>query len=101
MKRSDWLWILIRLLGVYLLTRAIFAVPNAIGGIVAANAFRIFATMGDDALAEMHKAFFFKSLIDVFRLVIYSLLAWYFLRGGKWFHRFITPKDAPADTEND
>jgi hypothetical protein len=95
MNRSDWLWVVTRLLGVYLLAKAIMAIPAAFSGFVMVWAFWG-EVRGDDTMGKMIQMTLYAGIGGVLQFIVFSLLAWYFLRGGKWFHRFISPQQGAA-----
>ncbi|WP_409523681.1 hypothetical protein [Nitrincola sp. MINF-07-Sa-05] len=90
MKKSDWIWVSIRIFGIYLLVLAIISIPDAIGiiyGLVnmadAANSSSELASF----VNSLYEAALIKGATTMSQLAIFSVAAYYFLRHGKLIHK--------------
>ena len=97
MNKAEWMWVAIRIFGIFLLVMAILAIPSAIAAIYHASIFQGFsgtdlttATNGAEKISmklfNMQKAQSIRSILEV---IIYGLFGFYFMRGGKAIHKVI------------
>ncbi|WP_409523682.1 hypothetical protein [Nitrincola sp. MINF-07-Sa-05] len=90
MSKSEWIWVAIRLFGIYLLVLAFISIPDAIGNIYALV--YMLDTTGNssdsasmvNSLRKSAKAAGSKATAQ---LVIFLVAAYYFLRHGKAIHK--------------
>lgn len=102
MDKEEWLWVAIRVFGLYLLVLAIMAIPDAISGIYAGGIYRHLVSVteagrGSSQTAqlfhEMRQAQAALSIKSILQVVIYLLFGLYFVRGGKILHRVLCRTD--------
>lgn len=103
MSKSDCMWVGIRLLGLFLVAKAVLVLPEVPAKYMAKESVRELAQVVDES-KEAHKIF--KEMGDVLacgwvesaiKFVLYSLAGLYFCRWGKIFHRFIMPPEEVVD----
>ena len=89
MSKSEWIWVAIRIFGIYLLVLAIISIPEAIGAVYAhlhladaAGRSSDFASMAD----SFRKAAVSKGITALSQLILFSIAAYYFICRGKLIH---------------
>ena len=97
MNKSEWIWVAIRIFGIYLMVLAIIAVPDAIGNVYglmhmadAVQKTGDFATMA----SSLQKAAMAKGTTAMAQIVIFSIASFYFLRHGKAIHNLASRENA-------
>ena len=95
MNRSEWLWVALRVLGLFFLAKGLITLPTIPVGIVLLRSVESLPDQihedGDEghlssALAENMTA----SLIThIMEFALYSLLSIYLCRRGRWLHAFM------------
>ncbi len=90
MTKDEWIWVAIRIFGVYLLVLAVISIPDAIGQIYAMiklsgatesthDLAKVSISLRDAALA--------KGVTAISQLILFSLASLYFLKYGKLIHK--------------
>lgn len=113
MTRQDWIWVAIRIFGIYALVYAVCAIPEVIsssGNYYAYSATRTYR-MAESGMVEafdkrMQTTALFSLLGSIAKVVIASIFSYYLLRRGNFLFRVMCrinpPKpDAPAPTKAD
>ena len=97
MSKNEWIWVAIRIFGIYLLVLAIISIPDAIGNIYAliqmadgAESYPELASMA----RSLNKAVVAKGTTATSQLVIFSIASYYFLRHGKAIHKMANHENA-------
>ena len=109
MTKQDWIWVAIRIFGIYLLVLAIVALPNLLGSLVVLyHTWGVLGTkpvmdMGQagQALAELSRnvsvANVERSIGALSRVLLYGGIGLYFIKSGKLIYRWVFPPDAPTN----
>ncbi len=106
MKREDYIWVAIRVFGIYLLVLAIVSLPLLVSSAYSTWAMRDLAldTRGDPdmslglQLASRLAIAHVTSLIAAAgKAVLFSLAGWYFLRRGSLIFRLVSIRDPLSD----
>ena len=93
MSKEDWIWVAIRIFGIYLIVLAITSVPALVMNayIVSQN-----AALQVDTVDKMHDTIFQAAAAsltnNIVRVVLFSLIGFYFLRSGKLIFKLISRK---------
>ena len=97
MTKDEWIWVAIRIFGIYLVVLALRAIPDVIGSFYAASQLTE-VLQSDDILATSAKAMksasLTKGLTSVAKLLVFSLFGFYFIRHGKFLHRLASSEKA-------
>lgn len=97
MNKSEWIWVAIRIFGIYLLVLAIVSIPEAIGNIYGliymADAVKGSGEFGSMA-HSLQKAAMSKGVTATAQLFIFSIASYYFLRHGKVIHSLALRENA-------
>ena len=97
MTKDEWIWVAIRIFGIYLLVLALIAIPDVIGNFYAASQLTEFS-QSDDILAASAKslkgASITKGFTALMKLFIFSIVGFYFIRHGKFLHRLASSENA-------
>jgi len=104
MTKEDWIWVAIRIFGIFLIVKAITALPDVVGGVAQASQWR---SLGDSRcyrgdLSEEFRVFdelrstAFTVMVSrlmkaVARVALFAVCGVYFLRGGRLIFRLIRP----------
>lgn len=90
MNKSEWIWVAIRVFGIYLLVLAIVAIPDAIGNVYAL----IHLSGSSQDVSELksfseslQKAAMANGVTGSCQVVIFLVASYYFLRHGKAIHK--------------
>jgi hypothetical protein len=90
MTKDEWIWVAIRIFGIYLLVLSVIAIPEAIGNIYAylkmSSAIQESAEFGKLA-TSLKEAAVAKGSTAVAQLILFSIISYYFLRHGKFIHK--------------
>ena len=97
MNKEEWIWVSIRIFGIFLLVMAILSIPRAIAAIHYVTVFQGFSgaevtatTNGSEKLAlQMFDVRKSQSIRVIFEVIVYGLFGFYFMRGGKVIHKII------------
>jgi len=97
MNKEEWIWVAIRIFGIFLLVMAILSIPRAIASIHYASIFQSFsgsevasATNGTEKFAiKIFDAQRSHSIRSILEVIVYGLFGFYFMRGGKAIHKII------------
>ncbi|OZG72812.1 hypothetical protein BTA51_12595 [Hahella sp. CCB-MM4] len=97
MNKGEWIWVAIRIFGIFLLVLGIKAIPDAVSGIY--GYIQISAAIGDNAelaqvVAATQKAALTGSVKAITSILVYLPFSYYFLRHGKWLHRLASSETA-------
>lgn len=97
MSKGEWIWVAIRIFGIYLLVLAIISIPEAIGNIYGlfhmADAAKGSGELGSMA-SSLQKAALAKGVTATAQLVIFLIASYYFLRHGKAIHNLAMRENA-------
>ncbi|MEE2602742.1 MAG: hypothetical protein VX595_06720 [Pseudomonadota bacterium] len=97
MNKDEWIWVAIRIFGIYLLVLAIISIPEAIGAIYAhlnvADAANRSSELASVA-GSLRKAAVSKGITAVSQLVLFSVASYYFICRGKLIHRLASRENA-------
>lgn len=97
MTKDEWIWVAIRIFGIYLLVLAVIAIPEAIGNMYAYIKMS-FAIEDSSELAKLatslRGAAIAKGFTAIAQLILFSLVSYYFLRHGKLIHRLASSENA-------
>jgi len=107
MNKEDWIWVAIRIFGIFLIVMAILALPRLISSAHIAWVYRGQWTLCDDisesseAITDLMKKAYAQTLADLisngFRVVCFTLIGIYFLRGGSLIFRLINPPESKGE----
>ncbi|WP_062814995.1 MULTISPECIES: hypothetical protein [unclassified Alcanivorax] len=90
MNKDEWIWVAIRIFGIYLLVLAIISIPEAIGAIYAhlnvADAASQSAEIASFA-DSLRKAALSKGITAISQLMLFSMASYYLICRGKLIHR--------------
>lgn len=97
MNKEEWIWVSIRIFGIFLLVMAILAIPSAITTIYSAFLFQGFPAQELSSAADestqmayqIFKAQSAQSVRAVLEVIIYGSFGFYFIHGGKALHKVI------------
>ena len=106
MDKKDWIWVAIRIFGIYLLVLAITGLPGLVSSAYSTYVFRDMAKMYDsmtqddnsDAMNALNNMFgkMYATSVSSFagsvvRVVLFSIIGIYLLRSGKLIFKLIYP----------
>ena len=111
MNREQLSWLIVRALGVYLLVQAFILLPELVGGLLAARYYsNMMSSLGSESgnagsYARVSTSIYRGlALAPLLRMVLYSAVGIYMLRGGEFLVRLLQrgPNKAPdVDTNGD
>jgi len=97
MTKDEWIWVSIRIFGIYLLVLAVISIPDAIGYIyaylkiyVAANDIEGYAKMA----MSMRDAAMSKGVTAIAQLFLFGSFSYYMLKHGKLIHKLASSEKA-------
>lgn len=105
MTKSEWLWIVIRVVGVFFVAKAIIAAPQVISSGISHLSYSDFIGEILDKSETMdngnsHKIrnwtenLMIANFVEaVSEFIFYGVVGLYFCTRGRWLHRLITPPD--------
>jgi hypothetical protein len=98
MTKHDWIWIAIRIFGIYLLVEAVLAIPNLISSaIFFCQAFN-FPHSGSADLDKLQQTLHFNSanlfVSSLAKLIVCSAVGIYLVKGGSWLFKILCPPDS-------
>jgi len=97
MTKDEWIWVAIRIFGIYLLVLAVIAIPEAIGNVYAyiKMSFTIQDSSDLPKLAiSLKEAAIAKGSTAVAQFILFSMVSYYFLRHGKIIHKMASSETA-------
>jgi len=97
MTKDEWIWVAIRIFGIYLLVLAVIAIPEAIGNVYAyiKMSFTIQDSSDLPKLAiSLKEAAIAKGSTAVAQFILFSMVSYYFLRHGKLIHKMASSDNA-------
>ncbi len=103
MTRNDWIWLAIRVTGLFFLAKAILAIPSvAASGLyiwVAGSVRMVFADIGLDNTEKAMHEMAIQSFVDTcVSFVCYSIAGYYFAFKGKFVRKLIRIPEEPNQT---
>ena len=98
MKKRDWIWVAIRIFGIYLLVLAVIALPKIVGAsMVLWMATGRYGFFDLESMSDARKLLFDTGLKDLCvsltTFVLFTAIGIYMVRGGGWLFRLICPPD--------
>jgi hypothetical protein len=97
MTKRDWIWITIRIFGIYLLVQAVIAIPNLISSTFGLYQLYPVVHSGSadmDRISQTLRSSFGSEFVNALaRLLIYSAVGIYFVRGGSCLFKILCPPD--------
>jgi len=108
MNRNDWIWVAIRVFGIYLLVLAVVAIPDVVTSWYQVSMFREFQQTlpsqatpeSSDVLLSMMRATMKAAgstyLSSVVRLVLFSIFGFYLMWKGNLLFRIISRQSPPV-----
>ena len=109
MDKKDWIWVAIRIFGIYMLVLAVTGVPSLISSAWMTHAFwslekRRGPTLSEDdsnkvlldALLRAKGIYASSLLAQVVRVIVFTLIGVYLLKSGRLIFRLIHPPDRPS-----
>ena len=109
MQKEDWIWLAIRIFGIYLLILAATAVPSIISNMVGLFAYAASpppaGSSADNSMKELLSNFAWQHVVALIRcvadLLLYGVAGIHLLRGGKLIYRLMqAPESAAITAEN-
>jgi hypothetical protein len=100
MDRLQVSWVIVRAFGLYLLFQAFMLVPELLTGIYTTRAYNnIMSSIGDGSTSRMTTTMYRNLLLGLLlRIVLYSAVGTYLLRGGGFLVRLLQRvPDAPTE----
>jgi hypothetical protein len=109
MNKSDWLWLAVRIFGLYLLVQSVIAVPSVISSGMMSNSLRSFSaprssdtkedTMSRQTFAQGAENYQRDAIISGAKVVLLGVVGLYLICGGCALHRILSRvPDAKSDT---
>jgi hypothetical protein len=107
MTRDDWIWVAVRIFGVYLVVMAVMTVPKVINGALSTWTWSgkvTFHEADTSDMSDMRLSQYYKTaraaavtslVVSSVRLVVFAIVGLYFLRNGRFVFRLVRPP-APA-----
>ena len=99
MTKDEWIWVAIRIFGIYLLVLAIIAIPEAIASIYGflllsglENAKEL--SPGAEVTKTLREVGMAKGVKSICQLLIFSAISFYLLRYGKAIHKLASSENA-------
>jgi len=97
MTKDEWIWVAIRIFGIYLLVLAVIAIPEAIGNVYAYIKMS-FTIQDSNELTKLATSFkeaaIAKGSTAVAQFILFSIVSYYFLRHGKLIHKLASSENA-------
>jgi hypothetical protein len=97
MTKHDWIWVAIRVFGIYLLVQAIIAIPSLISSAFGVYQFYDFGAHGttdlDHVSRLLHRELGTQLVSSLSRLIICGGAGFYFIKGGTFLFRLICQPD--------
>ena len=107
MNKNEWLWVTIRIFGVFLLVMAIIQLPVAISFFYFANLYSdAYSSLPveEDSVAKMAEGVYNSHMAQgcnsALKLVIYTLFGLYFACRGKMLHKILCRENISDDKSN-
>ncbi len=98
MTKHDWIWVAIKVLGLYLLVEAIIAIPGLIGsahGVYQHYGFPPASSVELDRISRLlHEGLETQFISSLFRVIICAAGSFYFLRRGRFLFRLACPPES-------
>ena len=106
MNKQDWIWVAIRIFGIYLLVLAVIALPKVLGASMI-----LWTTSGPRGIFEIEMLSDAQRLIldaalkdlcvSLLTVVLFTGIGIYMIRGGGWLFRIICPPDPEEGAVSD
>jgi hypothetical protein len=98
LSKHDWIWVAIRVFGLYLLVRAIIAVPSVIGAFMLWRVARHLSPANvderfHDAYRTLSRGASAELASSSVAFILFALIGFYLIRGGGWVFRIVCPPD--------
>ena len=98
MNKEEYIWVALRIFGLFLIVMAILAIPDAIAVFYQSSIFYSFsvgelseaANDSEKLGMKIFEAQRIKSISSLLKVIIYGLFGVYFLRGGRAIHKLIS-----------
>lgn len=94
MNKDDWVWVGIRLFGIYLLVLAIIAVPDVVAAV---SSYKTFSGMevtpgseNEDLAIKMIEMWRTQGAKAITEVLLFLVCGLYFIRGGRFIHKIIS-----------
>lgn len=102
MSKRDWIWVAIRIFGLYLLIHAVTALPSIISQALLVRFSLTFpASDMKDPLSGIYDRLGRTAISSlagaIAQFVLYTVIGLYLVRGGKWLHRIVCPPEDEKD----
>ncbi len=98
MTKDEWIWVAIRIFGIYMLVLAVMAVPDSIAHIYSAIMMPGFQATSSDELVKMivslKKAAMGKGVLTLSQVILFSFFSYYLLKNGKLIHKLASSENA-------
>ena len=99
MTKDEWIWVSIRIFGIFLLVLAIKAIPEAVAGVyVYAKISQATSPVPVDEMGKLalatRDAAMAGSVRAISSLIIYLPFSYYFIRHGKLLHKLASSENA-------
>lgn len=98
MNKDEWIWVAIKIFGIFLIVMAIIALPNAIASIYAYISMAPYADHYNSEAAnetsklfnQFSKAQFAQGVKAIAQVLIYTGFGIYFIKSGKLIHNLLS-----------
>ncbi len=98
MTKDEWIWVSIRIFGIFLLILAIMAIPRAISTAYSAYVYLDQPVPAPDSKNDVEASLMYKMLRaqiseairSILEVLIYGFCGLYFVRGGKIIHNLVS-----------
>jgi len=98
MTKDEWIWVSIRIFGIFLMILAIMAIPRVFSTAYTASVYldrpgiESLSSNNEETMLvyKMLKAQISETIRSVLEVLIYGFFGFYFIRGGKWLHNIIS-----------
>ena|SRR3569833_2740620 len=106
MGKSDWIWVAIRVFGLYLLVLATIAVPDVLSSALKVSSYSTVAharilTADESVRFDMQQAILVEAIERLFsslsRVLLYGGIGLYLIRGGELVFRMVFPPHKSAE----
>lgn len=97
MTKDEWIWVAIRIFGIFLLVLAIMAIPKAAGaiyGYVYLSAAVENSNELQTVISATQKAAMASGIRALTSVLLYFPLSYYFIKHGKWLHKVASNTNA-------
>ncbi|MEK6233403.1 MAG: hypothetical protein N2C14_01695 [Planctomycetales bacterium] len=98
MKKQDWIWVAIRIFGIYLLVLAVISLPKALSASM--HLWIISSASGPFEIELLHEAtrlLFLTAMqnltVSLLTVVVFTGIGIYLIRGGGWLFRIVCPPE--------